>query len=210
MIETPIAVHPSQARRAMHNLSAQGVPIRGGGMYNGAYVIVVVLPEDAPAPDWRAAPAQRSGSGWSGWSMPAFNVRVFVQLLCVLAILLGVGYLSYGVLSGADLSWSAPDLGGLSQQARNAWDDVAAPWEPLPNGEPVVEKTGWRWPWESATVSAPKDDAATEWTWPPKNPVGDAIDTAGTVITWLVWALVIVGVLWAASLVAGIVRRVRG
>ncbi len=206
MIETPIPVHPSQARRAMHNLAAQGVPIRGGGMYNGAYVIVVMLPEEAPAPDWRTAPAQRAASGWSGWSMPAFNMRVFVQLLCVLAILLGVGYLGYGVLSGADLSWSAPDLGGLSQQVRAAWDDVAAPWKPLPNGEPVVERTGWHWPWESATVNAPQDAGG----WLPANPIGNAIDGAAQMITWLVWVLVVAGVLWSASLVAGIVRRARG
>ena len=90
---------------------------------------------------------------------------------------------------------------------RDWWGDVSAPWEPQPEGEPVVEKTGFRWPWESAVVNAPKNADATEWSWPPKNPVGDAIDGAANVITWLVWALVIGGVLWAASLVAGIVRR---
>lgn len=205
----PIAVHPSQSRRALHNLAAQGYDIGGGGMYEGMYVIVVLLPAGAPDPDWRAAPARRSAS--AGFAWPAFDWRVFVQLLCVLAIAGGVGYLGYSIWAGGDLSWSAPDLGGLSRQARDAWDSIAAPWQPLPRGEPVVEAADnvFRWPWESRIVSAPTDAGSSEWAWMPKNPVGDAVDSAGQMLMWLVYALLIVGALWLASVVAGIVRRVR-
>ena len=37
----------------------------------------------------------------------------------------------------------------------------------------------------------------------------DAVDSAGQMLMWLVYALLIVGALWVAAVVAGIVRRVR-
>ena len=204
----PISVHPSQSRRALHNLAAQGYEISGGGMYGGQYVIVILLPDGAPTPDWRSAPASRPAS--AGFNWPAFNWRVFVQLLCVLAIVGGVGYLAYAVFSGADLSVGAPDWGGISQSARDAWDDIAAPWQPEPTPVPEPQTAPapwWRfWNQEPDTVQGGQSGSG----WLPRNPVGDAIDTAGQVIMWLVWALVAVGVLWLVSVAVGIVRRVRG
>lgn len=198
--ERGIPVHPSQSKRAGHNLRAAGVPILGDGMSGGLYVIVVAVPVGAPTPDWQQAPPSQPVRAWSP---PAFNWRVFVQILCALAIVGGVGYFAWGMFGGeSGPGWSV------------SWDDVGA-WldartaasRPLPNGEPVVETTGFRWPWESKIVSAPKDAGSSEWSWMPANPVGDALDGAAAAITWLIYALLAVGGLWVASLAVGIVRR---
>lgn len=205
--ERGVPVHPSQSRRAGHNLSAAGVPILGGGMSGGLYVIVVAVPVGAPTPDWRQAPPSQPARAWA---LPAFNWRVFVQILCALAIVGGIAYFAWGMMGGGA-------GGGAGEEPGMSWDDVgawldarAAALRPLPRGEPVVETTEWRWPWESAVISGPKSADAGGWSWPPANPVGDALDGAAAAVTWLVWGLLAVGGLWLASLAFGIARRMRG
>lgn len=207
MIEHPIVVAMWERELIRYRLRAAGVQIVGEGPHPtnpAAWVFTVHAAEGAAPPSVsRAAPARAV--------LPAFNWRVFVQLLCVLAIVGGAGYLGYSVFMGADLSAGAPDWGGLSQGARTAWDEIAAPWQPEPTPVPEPQTAPapwWRfWNQEPDTVQAGESGG---WTWPPRNPVGDAIDTAGAVIMWLVWALVAVGVLWLVSVGVGIVRRVRG
>ena len=208
--ERAVPVHPSQSRRAMSNYKGAGVPILGNGMGGGGmYVIVIAVPVGAPTPDWQAAPP-RAASPFR--PIIAFNWRVFVQIMCALAIVCGLAYFGYAFVSGADVRGG--DIAAGAQDAAatfTGWlDDRLATLRPLPNGEPVVETTAWRWPWESKVVNAPKFAGSSEWSWMPANPVGDAIDGAGQVITWLVCALVLVGVLWAASIAFGAYRRFRG
>lgn len=205
--ERAVPVHPSQSRRAMHNYAAAGIPILGNGMGGGAYVIVIAVPVGTPTPDWQAAP-QRAASPFR--PIVAFNWRVFTQIVCVLAIVGGLAYFGWAFMAGADVRGG--DIAAGAQDAAGnftAWlDDRLALLRPLPRGEPVVERTGFRWPWESAVVSAPKAAGGSEW-WMPANPVGDAVDGIGRMITWLVWALVIVGVLWVVSLLTPILLRLR-
>jgi len=206
VIEYPIVVAMWERELIRYRLRAAGVHIVGEGPHPtnpAAWVFTVHAAEGAGAPS-----VTRAGPGRARSAAALVNWRVLVSALCILCIVGGIGYFAYALWGGADLSGpTVPDARSLSQSVRDWWGDVSAPWEPQPEGEPVVERTGFRWPWESAVVNAPKNADATEWSWPPKNPVGDAIDGAANVITWLVWALVIGGVLWAASLVAGIVRR---
>ena len=208
--ERAVPVHPSQSRRAMSNYKGAGVPILGNGMGGGgAYVIVIAVPVGAPTPDWQAAPPRAASSFRP---IVAFNWRVFVQILCVLAIVGGLAYFAWALMAGADVRGG--DIAAGAQDAAasfTGWlDDRLALLRPLPNGEPIVESTAWHWPWESAVISAPRDAGSSEWSWMPANPVGDAIDGAAQTIMWLVWALVAVGVLWLASIAFGIARRFRG
>ena len=207
--ERAVPVHPSQSGRAMHNYAAQGIPILGKGSSGGMYVIVIGVPVGAPTPDWTYAPPQPA-SYRRGFNWPAFNWRVFAQLLAVLMIAAALGYFGWVFATGSDAS-GGDIVAGAQDAAGNftAWlDDRLALLRPLPRGEPVVERTGFRWPWESAVVSAPKAAGGSEW-WMPANPVGDAVDGIGRMITWLVWALVIVGVLWVVSLLTPILLRLR-
>ena len=206
--EQAVPVHPSQSKRAMHNLSAAGVPILGGGMgAGGQYIIIVAVPVGGAAPDWRSAPP-RPRSAFR--PVISFDWRMFVQIVCVLAIVGGVAYFAWGMAggeSGDGLKWD-----GIAWDDVGAWLDArAAALRPLPRGEPIVETTEWRWPWESRIVNAPKGmDIGGGWSWLPANPIGNAIDGAATAVTWLVWALLAVVALWLGSQVFSIVRRFRG
>ena len=62
LVERIMPVADSNPRWAMSNLRAQGIPIEGWGRDgNGDFVIVVLLPADAPMPNYRYAPAVRRG-----------------------------------------------------------------------------------------------------------------------------------------------------
>lgn len=182
-------VHPSQLRWAMHQLaSVPNYNVRGytpgrGGMY----IVVVQVPIGAADADWRAPQPQRRR-----WLR--FDWRVAVKWLCVLVIVGGVGYMGYGMLTGA----TQQDAQQASQpsQAASLWDEIASklPQMPAtqpvaPRGEPVVDDAGFRWPWQDA------QDAAGE--------AVESIKLAGLVIVLLV---VVVCALW----VVGVARRAMG
>lgn len=89
-----IEVHPSQLRWAMHNLSQRGVPIQGySPLPNGMCVIVVLVPDDAPATNWQEPPP--SARPRSAPSVVPFNVKI----AAVVVVLAMVGYGAY-VLAG--------------------------------------------------------------------------------------------------------------
>ena len=105
MQQQMIEVHPSQLRRAMHNLAGRGVPIQGySPLPNGMCVIVVMVPDDAApdaAPDWQQdAPHKRKPR-----TLPV-NVQVSAMVLIVAAVC----YVAYVMFGGAALIPSdAPD-----------------------------------------------------------------------------------------------------
>ena len=158
-VEYPIPVHPSQARRAMHNLAAQGVPIAGGGMSGGEYVIVVVLPADAVAPDWRSAPVVRRG----GFRFDSRSWLRWAAVLAVVAVLAGVLWFMFapsdqvtaetggmrldpatghGIPDEGMWGW-LPDMPALHLSW--PWADAAQPSQP--------QGDGWQWPWDAAMES---------------------------------------------------------
>ena len=200
-------VEPWELRRAMAGYAAQGYPPRYGKHPDGSgFVIVIVVPDGAAIPDWRAPQLQRRR-----WLR--FDWRVAVKWLCVLIVVGGLGYMGYGMLTGA----TQQDAQQASQpsQAASLWDEIASklPQMPAtqpvaPRGEPVVEGTGWHWPWESSVVSQPqvKDDGF-RWPWQDaQDAAGEAVESikmAGLVIVLLV---VVVCVLW----VVGVARRAMG
>ena len=180
-------VHPSQLRWAMHQLgSVPNYNVRGytpgrGGMY----IVVVQVPIGAADADWRAPQLQRRR-----WLR--FDWRVAVKWLCVLIVVGGLGYMGYGILTGATPQATTQDA-QPSQAASSLWDQIAAKLPQLPatqpaapNGEPAVDEAGFRWPWQDA------QDAAGE--------AVESIKLAGLVIVLLV---VVVCVLW----VVGVARR---
>ena len=155
-VEYPIPVHPSQARRAMHNLAAQGVPIAGGGMAGGEYVIVVVLPADAVAPDWRSAPAVRRG----GFRFDTRRWLRWVAVLAVVAVLAGVLWFAFSPsdrvtaeVGGMKLD---PTTGHMVEDG-GLWGwlpDLHFPWQAQQQPSQQAQQQGFRWPWDAAMESA--------------------------------------------------------
>ncbi len=98
-------VHPSQLRRAMSVLSAKGVDVRGYSRTpDGMMAILFMLPDAVDtAPDWRSAPRPRTRR--------AVNWRGYVQMLCVVAIVGGLGYLGYGMMAGELATTTVPSNG---------------------------------------------------------------------------------------------------
>ena len=113
-------VHPGQARWAMSNLSAAGLPITNNYMaQSGVYVIIVQQPAGSPDVDWRNVqqPRRRNDDA----------TRRLTIALGVLLIVACIAWAVYTVLVA---------------------NGVRMPWQALPNGEPVVTQTdpGWTWP----------------------------------------------------------------
>ena len=153
-VEYPIPVHPSQARRAMHNLAAQGVPIAGGGMSGGEYVIVVVLPADAVAPDWRSAPVVRRG----GFRFDSRSWLRWAAVLAVVAVLAGVLWFMFApsdqVTAGTGGMRLDPATGhGIPDEGMWGWLPVLhLPWQA--EAQPAQPQgDGWQWPWDAAADS---------------------------------------------------------
>ena len=96
---------------------------------------------------WRPAPGALAAAPRS--HSPAFEREWLLRwglVFAGVAMFCAVGWLLVRQAGGIDLDalWEKIDA-------------VQFPWEPgLPNGEPVVETTEFRWPWESKVVSAPK------------------------------------------------------
>ena len=162
-VEYPIPVHPSQARRAMHNLAAQGVPIAGGGMSGGEYVIVVVLPADAVAPDWRSAPAVRRG----GFRLDTRRWLRWAAVLVVVAVLAGVLWFVF-----APSDQVTAEVGGMKLDPATGhmvedggwWGwlpSLRLPWQESPQQAP---QQGFRWPWDSAMENAAAAAASVQGT----------------------------------------------
>ena len=138
-------VHPSQLAWAMSNMRAAGYPPLGYQQTPaGVYVIIVQQPVGAPALDWRnvQTPHQRRESG---------NLRRLTLVLGALLIVACIGWAVYTVLAA---------------------NGVRMPWQPFPNGEPVVTQTdpGWTWP----NPFQPAQDAAQA-TQDAANAVSDAV-----------------------------------
>lgn len=192
----------------------------------GIYILVVTVPATLPQEiDPGALIPQRRRQTW-----PPFDWRVFVQLLCVLALVGGIGYLAYQVFASPRLTIAGVpvETGGMRidpatgrmveptawERAQGALED-ARDWLRglLPQQQPAaqpqtVPAPWWRfWNREPDTVQPGQSGG---WAWPLKNPVGDAIDGTMQAITWLTYAVIALGVLWLISFIVGIVRRVRG
>ena len=113
-------VHPGQARWAMSNLSAAGLPITNNYMApSGVYVIIVQQPAGSPDVDWRNVQQQRRRN-----DDPLRRLTIALGVLVLAGAAL---YLAWTVATGA--GWRPP-------------------WQAMPNGEPVVTQTdpGWTLP----------------------------------------------------------------
>jgi hypothetical protein len=186
MIHTE-TVHASQLKRAMASYAAQGYPPRYGPHpdQDGMMVVVIVVPDDGAVPDWQVAPPPRRRRSWR------IDGRQVLSWLCVLVIVGGLGYMGYTMATGGTLP---------------TWGDVAAqlpamPWtEPAaPHGEPIVEETGWQWPWESSVISKPQPRQNDGFRWPWEDAAKQVSDTVDMVknVTLFVVALLLLGVvLW--------------
>jgi hypothetical protein len=192
-------VHPSQLAWGMSTLAQQpGRRVMGYApdpANAGMYIIVVQVPVGAPQADWRSAPARRRQS----WRIDG---RQVLSWLCVLVIVGGLGYLGYTMYSGGTL----PTWGEIADNLPQLPERM--PWESQPQGEPVVESTGWHWPWESSVISKPKQQAAP-FRWPWEDAAKAAADTVDMVknVTLAVVAMFVVGlVLWFVGKVKGVMR----
>ncbi len=149
-----IEVHPSQLRWAMHNLSQRGVPIHGySALPNGMCVIVVLVPDDAPATDWQEPPPRAHPRRW-----PRIDPVQVAQWLGVAAFAAGLIWFAWSLFAGG----SGTEPPAAPAETASAWDwldNLRLPWEPepLPDGEPVVppaDDAGFRWPWDAAADAA--------------------------------------------------------
>ena len=197
----------AQWRWRAAQLNAQGLPFEA--TYNraaGVYIVVVQTPVGAQPFAYETHPSHRPG-----FRVPAFHWRGFVQILCVLAIVGAVGYIAYSRMAGGTqptIAGVPVEVGGMKldpttgrmvepsllEQAQGALDGA-------------FDWLGGLLPSGAQTHAAPQTD--TGWTWPPKNPVGDAIDGTMQAVTWLTYAVIALGVLWLISFVVSIVGKFR-
>ena len=173
---------------------------------NGMVTIIIMAPPQTTFPDWRKG-AFAHDAPPHAWHIPRFDWRAWVQIACVAAIVVGVGYLIYGMAVG-DAGDSASMAALLSPLAVPGIEQLA---DLLPQQTPpqTAPAPWWRF-WNQEPDTVPPQQAAQEgggWTWPPQNPVGDAIDGTIQAVTWLIYAALILVVLWFVSFVIGIVRR---
>lgn len=201
-----------ELRHAMRGYNALGYPPAGyvpAG--NGMVTIIIMAPPATAIPDWRtgAFPSQPSMPR-QAW--PAFDWRMWVQMLCVVAIIGGVGYLAWGMFAPpSQQQWAWPGVaaatGGMrldpatghmaaptaAEQAQAALDDALALLRgllpPAQQQPPAQEESGW--------------------SWLPKNPVGDAIDGTMQIVQWLVYAVIALAVLWLISFIVGVAGKFR-
>lgn len=189
-------VEPWQLRQAMAGYAAQGYPPRyGPHPEGGGFVVIIMVPDGAAVPDWhnQPVPPPRRRRSWR------IDGRQVLSWLCVLVIVAGLGYLGYTMATSGELP---------------TWSEVAANMPQLPamqpaapRGEPVVEASGWHWPWESTVISKPKpkpEPQGFRWPW----------ESAQTSISQgfeqLTNGLMIVGVLFLLALVLWGIGLVRG
>lgn len=192
-------VHPSQLRWAMSQLGAvPGYNVLGYAPgQGGMYIIVVQVPVGTPQADWRAPVQQRRH--WPRWRIDGWQV---LSWLCALVIIGGLGYLGYTMATGGSL----PTWEGIAANMPAMPEQVARIFEPpAPHGEPVVEKTGWHWPWESAVISKPAPrDNSFRWPWDDAaKQVSDTVDMAKNVTLAVVVFLLLGVALWFVAKVRG-------
>jgi hypothetical protein len=139
MIHTE-TVHASQLKRAMASYAAQGYPPRYGPHPDGdgMMVVVIVVPDDGAVPDWQIAPPPRRR-----W--PRFDWRAAVKWLCVIAIVVGIGYFAYSMFAAPQQA-TQPSQPAQAAPEPSLWERITG--TPT-NGEPVVEPAI-ELPWDAA------------------------------------------------------------
>lgn len=197
MIHTE-TVHPSQLRRAMASYANQGYPPAYGPhpYQEGMMVVIITLPDDADIPDWRYAPPPRRRVRFD------ISPRMIAVLVAVALIVGVVGYAAYS-------GFTLPTWEGIAANMPAMPDQIAQMFEPAPpRGEPVVEKSGWHWPWESSVISkpAPRDDGF-RWPWDDAaKQVSDTVDMVKNVTLFVVVLLLLGVALWFVAKVKGVLR----
>jgi hypothetical protein len=201
MIHTE-TVHPSQLRRAMASYANQGYPPAYGPhpYQEGMMVVIITLPDDADVPDWRyAPPPRRVHRSWR------IDGRQVLAWLCVLVIVGGLGYMGYTMATGGTL----PTWEGIAANMPAMPEPIAQMFQPPPQrGEPVVERSGWHWPWESSVISrpAPRDDGF-RWPWDDAaKQVSDTVDMVKNVTLFVVVLLLLGVALWFVAKVKGVFK----
>lgn len=170
---------------------------------DGMYIIVVMAPVGSQPFAYETHPSHRPG-----FRVPAFHWRGFVQILCVLAIVGAVGYLAYGVIAGGPqptIAGVPVEVGGMKLDPTTGRMVEPSPLEQAQGALGDVRS------WLAGLLPHPtqQPQADTGWSWLPKNPLGDAYDSAMQTVTWLTYAIIALGVLAVLFFAAGIVNKFR-
>lgn len=205
-------VTPGELRHAMRGYGRMGYPVEGyTPMPNGLVTIVIMAPPNTTIPDWRTGAFAQPQAHRRSW--PAFNWRAWVQVLCVLAIVGGIGYLVYSMAGSGDVKQPnvAAAVDDLRTMVRDFLEEEDAKPEPKPEPQ-TVEAPWWRfWNREPDVVQPQAEEKApldaTEWTWPPKNPVGDAIDGMQQMVMLTIYLVLGLGLLFVFAVLVGGARR---
>lgn len=192
-------VHPSQLRWAMSQLGAvPGYNVQGYAQGRGGmYIVVVQVPIGAPEQDWRDAPPPRRRVRFD------ISPRMIGVLVAVALLACAVGYAAYS-------GFTVPTWGEVTANMPQ-WEDtpIAKMFQPPPQrGEPVVERSGWHWPWESSVISrpAPRDDGF-RWPWDDAaKQVSDTVDMVKNVTLFVVVLLLLGVALWFVAKVKGVFK----
>ena len=162
LVERIVPVAGSNPRWAMSNLRAQGVPIEGWGRdSSGDFVIIVLLPADAPLPNYRYAPAARRAPfrfdtrSWLRWA----------AVLAVVAVLAGVLWFMFSPSDQVTAETGGMRLDpvtghGIPDEGMWGWlSDIPAlhlswPWADTQSQPAQPRGDGWQWPWDAAVQSA--------------------------------------------------------
>lgn len=199
MIHTE-TVHPSQLRRAMASYANQGYPPAYGPhpYQEGMMVVIITLPDDADVPDWRYAPPPRRRVRFD------ISPRMIAVLVAVALIVGGVGYAAYS-------GFTVPTWGEVAANMPQ-WEDtpIAKMFQPPPQrGEPVVERSGWHWPWESSVISKPQaKQEGFRWPWQDaQDAASEMMESAKMAGLMIVGLFLVLGGLWIVGIVRGAIGK---
>ncbi len=190
-------VHPRNLGWAMHQLGAMpGYNVQGYAQGKGGmYIIVVQVPFGAPQADWRdAPPAPRR-----------VRFEISQRMIAVLvAVVLLVGVVGYAVYSG----FTVPTWDEIAQGIHMP-EPITQMFEPpKPRGEPVVEKSGWHWPWESSVVSKPQQQEGFRWPWQDaQDAAGEMVESVKMAGLMIVGLFLVLGSLWVVGIVRGAIGK---
>jgi hypothetical protein len=194
-----------ELRHALRGYSAMGYPPAGYvPASNGMVTIIIMAPPATAIPDWRTgAFAPSAPSPRRTW--PALDWRMWVQMVCMVVILGGIGYGAWAMfVPAASRPAVTAQTGGMRLDP--ATGHMAEPTA----AEGALSFLAGLLPKAAPPAAQKADQEKAGWKWPPANPVGEAIDGATQAVLWLVYAVIALGVLWGVSFVVGIAGKFKG
>jgi hypothetical protein len=180
---------------------AAGFPVNVLNPEPGMYILVVSLPASMPQ---ELDPYQLPRRRRRNWHIDGRQVLAW---LCVLVIVGGLGYMGYTMATGGALPTWESIAEQMPQLPAMPWAEPAAP-----HGEPVVEKTGWHWPWESSVVSKPQPQAKQSdgfrWPWQDaQDAAGEAVESIKMAGVMVIGLFAVLATLWIVGIVRGAIGK---